>query len=733
MRLHLALPALLALGCTQKAPTSPVTTDGTDAPPAVAGPGGGAPPSARAEGWDGLCGSCHGAEGHGGTAPAVAGWDRGREALVRIIDERMPVGRTEDCQGDCAAHMADVVLAFASPPSVDHVSCAPQAAPRALRPLSRAEYANTLRDLLASSDVERAACSDQADCDLRTESCVEGQCRLDPCGRHTFIFDSGGAEVGAVSVAGDFNGWQVGAWSLEPIAGSTLWGTKRDVPPGRHGYKFVIDGTDWRSDSGNPHQAPDGFGGHNSVLEIACEGDSGVDVSALVASLPPDTRPSEFPFDNHAGGLITAVHVDEYMKAAERVASTLAPGIAARCPTRGRPCLRAAIEDLGPRVFRRPLTAAELERFGALAEESGPAVALQVMLASPSFLYRAELGVPDGEGGFRLDGYEVAASLSYLLWRSAPDAALLESARAGRLHTPEGRRAEAERLLADPRAAVALGDFASQWLGSEAIETVTRRDGTLDGALRADMLDETRTFFSHVVRSGTGRLDELFVADYSFASAALAAHYGLAREADGRVRYSDGSRAGILGHGSVLATYAHSDQSSPILRGVFVRKRLLCQTFGAPPPDAGGVPDVDPNATTRERFRQHSDDPRCQSCHQYIDELGFGFERFDEVGRYRAEENGRPVDPSGNLTDVEGFNTGTEAPFSSLPELGRIIADSDQVGRCFVTQVVRFASGQDEADECHVAQLSASFDESGRDIRELLLDYVSSELFVRRR
>src|SRR5690606_9777345 len=136
-------------------------------------------------------------------------------------------------------------------------------------------------------------------------------------------------------------------------------------------------------------------------------------------------------------------------------------------------------------------------------------------------------------------------------------------------------------------------------------------------------------------------------ADYTFANADLAEIYGMSGATGSelvRTPWPDGARAGLLGHASVLASYAHSDQSSPILRGLFVRQTLLCQSVGSPPPNAGGVPEVDPSATTRERFRQHTDDDFCRSCHQYIDGVGFGFERFDALGRLRETENGHPID-----------------------------------------------------------------------------------------
>jgi hypothetical protein len=144
---------------------------------------------------------------------------------------------------------------------------------------------------------------------------------------------------------------------------------------------------------------------------------------------------------------------------------------------------------------------------------------------------------------------------------------------------------------------------------------------------------------------------------------------------------------------------------------------------------------VDPGATTRERFRQHTDSDACRSCHQYIDGVGFGFERFDAIGRFRSEENGLPIDPDGHLNDVEGLGTGTGAPFGSLAELGELLARSTRAQQCFAMQYYRFATGSLETPEhaCTLGQLEARFAESGHDILELMVGLTQLESFTRRR
>ncbi len=191
-------------------------------------------------------------------------------------------------------------------------------------------------------------------------------------------------------------------------------------------------------------------------------------------------------------------------------------------------------------------------------------------------------------------------------------------------------------------------------------------------------------------------------------------------------------RAGVLGHGSILVATGLSDQTSPIRRGLFVRRRLLCQDFPIPPPNAGGLPPVDPNATTRERFAQHSANPSCKSCHQYIDGVGFGFERFDTVGRQRDTDSGKPIDSTGDMNDVEGLGTGTDAPYTTLGELGQILASSDAAKACVVRQYWRFARGAIEPDSCSLSRAKAKLVASGDPVEMMVAVVLSPDFLVRK-
>ncbi len=629
------------------------------------------------------------------------------------------------------------------------VDCAePSFLPQRLRLLSRREYRNTVRDLLGAS---LSTCGATADCAFATESCQQGVCAVDPCGTHTFVLDPGGRVLRSVNVAGSFNDWSAtgqGGWSMAWSPEAGVWMLKRALPVGQpHQYKFVLDDAEWIRDPSNPEGADDGFGGQNSALTIRCGEEGAGSGDALTAGFPPETRPTGYAFDTHAeAGRVTAIHVDEYMKAAEVLAQRALddPGAVLPCPLAQADgaCFERFVRDFGLRAFRRPPTEGEVARIKALAtgqadKGEGLSIALQVILSSPAFLYRSEVGVPAARG-FKLTGWEVAAALSYTLWGMTPDKALLDAAAGGALDTPAEIEAQARRMLGMPQSRALIGDFAAQWLGVEKIMSVDKHPALFHDfsrEMRQAMLDETRDFVTHVVFDGTHRFDELREADYTLASASLAGFYGLTPAAPGQpVSYGEGRRAGLLGHGSVLATTSHSDQTSPILRGLFVRERLLCQHFGAPPPEAGGVPEVDPGATTRERFRQHSDDEGCRSCHKYIDEPGFGFERFDPVGRWREVEGGQPIDPSGTLIDVEGFGTGGQDRFEDLPGLAAILTRSRAAEVCFVNQVFRFSMGALERreDACAVDPVAQRFIDSGGDILELLVALVTSDHFITR-
>ena len=597
--------------------------------------------------------------------------------------------------------------------------CDPAVPPeQQLRLLSPREYDATVRDLLPEIAGD-ADCDTDGDCEVGSQSCTGGVCVADPCELVSFLYPAD-APLGEVVVAGSFNDWGPtaadGGWALEWVPEEGAYVGKEVVADGTWEYKLVLDGGTWIPDPANPTVTDDGFGGVNSVLVQDCAGaapPSGPGGFAPTAGFLPATRPEGYAWDNHAGGLVTSVHVEQYLAAGEALAAR------ADLPSGD---VEAWLRDFGRRAFRRPLTDAEVGRYLAVGD---PAAVLQVLLSSPHFLYRSEIGEPAGEAGtFRLTPFETAAALAYLLWGTTPDDALLDAAAAGRLSDADGIEAEARRLLDDPRARDHLGTFAEQWLGADRLATADRAAALYpewDDALAAEMVGETRAFAVAQTLDG-GTYETLLTGDSArHATGTLAQLYAL----DG------GPRAGILGQAGWLAAHSHSDQTSPIRRGLFVRRQLLCHYLPPPPPDAGGVPEVDPEATTQERFAQHTSVESCAGCHRYIDPIGLGLEHFDAIGGWRDTENGRPIDASGAVTDVEQVGDETSATFAGLDELGAILAASEAGPACYAEQWQRYAAGREAAPGASC--LAQAWAETGHDLRDLLLLIVRDDAFVLRR
>lgn len=459
-------------------------------------------------------------------------------------------------------------------------------------------------------------------------------------------------------------------------------------------------------------------------------------------------------FDNQVEAQpLSFQHVDGMMSTAEEVASAAIEDLDALLPCDlhedgDAACGEAFIASFGRRAFRRALSTDERARLeevfhASLLADDDLATALrsviESILQSPSFLYRFEIGEgeADADGTVALTGYEMATRLSFFLWASVPDEELLAAAEAGTLATPEGLRAEAERMLADPRARRGLSTFFRQWLRLDRLLTTDKLAEVypeFDDALVADLIQGTLELASYVTfDSPIGDLEELFTADIAAVSARTAPLYGVTSPvASGLalVPTPAAERAGILTEPAVLAAFAKPDQSSPVARGLFVREALLCQALPSPPE---GVlietPALDPTLTTRERFAQHSADPSCAGCHKLIDPVGFAFEGYDGIGRFRATENGFPIDTTGEV-----FGAGdASGPITGAPDLAAKLVASEVGQRCFVTQLTRYALGHTvtEADACGVEATAVAI---GPDtpIREILLTLVTRPAFLRR-
>ncbi len=303
-------------------------------------------------------------------------------------------------------------------------------------------------------------------------------------------------------------------------------------------------------------------------------------------------------------------------------------------------CAEEFIRTLGRRAFRRPLEADEIDLYHRLflTEAAGTGefldgarLVVEVMLQSPKFLFHPEPG-PDA----KRTAYARANRLSYFLWNSLPDEKLLAAAESGDLDTPEGLQAEGRRMLDDPRARAAVDDFFAQWLRFDLTLNSVRdrrlyRDFSPELAIA--MVEETRRLIAEVVWNDRD-FRELLTARYSFVNSDLAKLYGFPAPASefGRIELpADSTRAGILGQASFLTMTSKPGETSPTVRGLFVREHMLCETIPDPPPDATAtLPPLteDKPLANRDLLGVHLTNPTCAGCHNLIDPVGFGLEMY---------------------------------------------------------------------------------------------------------
>lgn len=455
----------------------------------------------------------------------------------------------------------------------------------------------------------------------------------------------------------------------------------------------------------------------------------------VVEGLPPDERSAD-EFDNNAAAYsVSAAHASAWLDMAEGVATKFfaAPDAATvliGCdPASGDAgCLARFIATVGARLFRRPLTEDEHAAFLALATAtqddvptSGPSAVLTAMLQSASFLYRPE--APPSGIVAPLGSDELATRLGYLLTETAPDNTLIAAAASGALAEDAGLLAETDRLLATSRAAEAFAHFVSAWWELDGL-AATQKDSQLfrlwSPDINAAWSEETRLFLDDLWHSGP-TLEALFTSPRTFVDPILAGLYGDPAPTDagfGLITREGGKAVGLFTQGSFLATHAKANQTSPVLRGKFVRARLLCTPPPPPPADRVIVPPaVDPRLATRARFAAHASDPFCAGCHKQMDPLGFAFEHFDAIGRWRDTDAGEPIDATGGLTDTD-----VDGPFDGVAELARRLAASADVRTCVATQWFRWAFGRDESsddDLCAIDTLSAALRDNHGDLRSL--------------
>jgi hypothetical protein len=407
-------------------------------------------------------------------------------------------------------------------------------------------------------------------------------------------------------------------------------------------------------------------------------------------------------------------------------------------------CARGFVQRMGRRAFRRPLAADELTRWMTVSVASAnafrePMKGLEYvtagMLQSPHFLFRVERAepLPSEPTRRRYTSYEMASRLSFLLWSSTPDDALLDAAERGELSTADGVRTHARRLLADPRARTALTAFWMEHFKLDRLAPQTR-DRALYPLWSPELVQSMLTEFERVVADVAftdGRdLREIFTTRVTYLDQNLARLYGVPGTFDAsfrRYEWPEGSpRAGVLTTAAFLANNAHPVTTSPTLRGKFFRQFLLCQPIDPPPP--GVTTDVPPPPmgapqTFRQRLEElHLQVASCAACHVRMDPIGFGLEHFDAMGVYRTTDNGLPVDARGTLDGAD---------YRTARELSEAVRAHPAMPGCLVRNLYRYGTGhvEREGEDVVIRDVTRAFERDGFQFRVLLEALASSDGF----
>lgn len=506
---------------------------------------------------------------------------------------------------------------------------------------------------------------------------------------------------------------------------------------------------------------------NNSIRDLF---DLGLQTEVNVTDgVPSDVRANGFL--TNADMFYTTNYAAAYINAAELAVNQYVSNIynLSSCNNNDVNCF---IDDFGKKAFRRPVETIEFNSLKSVHDTEGDNALLIAILSSPSMLLRSELGelISSGEhsGYYQLTDYEIAANLSYTYWASTPSEAMMQAADAGELHTAAQISTMLESMLADPRADASFERFVDGWLRLYLSNPVA--DNTLSPSLKAAMREETISFVRNMVFDGATYY-ELMTAGFSYMNQDLANHYGLAWPGGSGVQQvfyppqsgtgdavPNSERRGLLGHGSILTVNSGGTKTHPIKRGLYVRRSLLCQDFGAPPLGAELSPVVTPDMTVRMRFEEsHQAGPdatpdeieekkSCNFCHQHIDGIGFGFENYNHLGLWVTEEiveSGATVtiDSSGEVGSLDGVETvlldGAErTAYQGIDELAELIAGSGHGRACYARQWFRYTRGLHEegADSCTLEAFSENYkNDPNATLFQLMIDYTQTSNFSLRK
>jgi hypothetical protein len=472
-------------------------------------------------------------------------------------------------------------------------------------------------------------------------------------------------------------------------------------------------------------------------------------------------------FTNQAEGQgMSPLLSEAYSQAAEKLARNAFRGGDANhlvpCKPAGpadAACRDRFVKEFGLRAFRRPLRSDEVARYGKLfAMEAnrtsdflkGAQVVVEAMLQSPNFLFHQEPGTDPTQRQ-----YAIANRLSYFLWDTMPDQILLQAAAAGQLNSNAQIRAQIDRLLSNQQAKSSMEEFLAQWLRYDRLRSAFREVRLypeFSSELVSSMFEETRRLFDHLVWENRNFL-EFFTADYTFLSPDLAQVYGMPAPSEPFAKVAfppDSPRAGVLGQATFLSVTGKPADSSPTERGLFIREHFLCQIVPPPPPGVNTTLPVltdEKPLNNRQRLQVHLANPACAGCHRLIDPIGFGFENFDAIGRFRDKhviriyptfdemKNKTKTSPTVHKLDIDaaGFIQGMpNSQFKSPKEAGRILASDPGCQKCIVKMMFRYALGrpETEADQASIETALEQFRSSQFRFKNLIIAIATSEPFL---
>jgi hypothetical protein len=476
--------------------------------------------------------------------------------------------------------------------------------------------------------------------------------------------------------------------------------------------------------------------------------DSSLDMQTV---LPPDVISEFYATVGGANSVVSELGLERYEQAGREVVQTVLADPNLRemvvpCDASTQTCRAESLEALARRAWRRPVTEEELDRLQALSDENaarysdglrGLESGFVAILISPNFLYLTEVGEDDPARPDvrRYTSLEMASRLSFFLWNGLPDDELLGLGEAGELHDAKVLDEQIHRMLASDLTRRGTLRFFEEYLGIVNIPDLAK-DPTLfpevSPTLQTAMRVEVRRMIEHTLFDEDRPVFDLLRTTTTFVDPQLAELYGVTADVEAghttRVQLPEsGPRLGLLGTAAFLASRARANRTAPTLRGAYVQKRLRCVEVPPPPPGTDNslpADDGDVEITVREMLEEHRSNPDCASCHNLMDPIGLGLERFDAIGRIRDTELGAPIDDSGALDGKA---------FEGLPGLVDLLVDDPAVARCFVVQLHRYATGSIEApiEEPSIDGLADTFAQSEGRLLDYLPHYLKSDAFVR--